>query len=342
MTKNKFERLPQDPNGVKKIISDYLRPQEIKFLSETGKYAHNMFKPELEYRAISELLSYVVKGNQDAAERILAKKPELLLKTSNVTDFSGRNFKQVTAFQLALWAKDRHMRDMMIRCIPNDEQGSGIRSNLLAQYQDLETYGISYTMRPIIYQIGGQTYTITSETNSKNYNMQPLLDAMRFYIDHFNEWIEDDHSISKEREDYWCKVVGLIQSTLPAHILNEYCCPRALRHSFNPPLTFKEETLPRQFKFKNWDVGGRDEWFNILELEGFGVSWGIFRGTNRVCHGMAKGPGPTWNVGMGVDLTALDTLDNVRAEEIAETATILNQGMAQPATCPDVFGASSF
>ena len=63
---------------------------------------------------------HVAFGEQDEAKEMLKINPELLLHKGDVTDYSNRTFKGITAFQYALWALDWHMWMMIKKYLPDD------------------------------------------------------------------------------------------------------------------------------------------------------------------------------------------------------------------------------
>ena len=62
-----------------------------------------------------------MQGEQDQAEKIIKDNPSLLLSPGTVTDLSGREFKQITAFQYVLWALDWHMWKMLLKYMDTKE-----------------------------------------------------------------------------------------------------------------------------------------------------------------------------------------------------------------------------
>ena len=91
-------------------IGETLSLKDKARLTSMSKYYHRLFQPEL--RA-ARLLLFVVRGEQDAADAMLRQHPELILKCGDVTDYSGRTFKKITAYEYAYWAKDTHMCRML-------------------------------------------------------------------------------------------------------------------------------------------------------------------------------------------------------------------------------------
>ena len=49
---------------------------------------------------MQQLLQYVVEGEQDQAEAIIKQNHNVLLLAGDVKDLSGREFKQITAFNM--------------------------------------------------------------------------------------------------------------------------------------------------------------------------------------------------------------------------------------------------
>ncbi|MBS0351998.1 MAG: protein kinase [Proteobacteria bacterium] len=177
------------------------------------------------------LLRLVTEGEQEYAENLIFKNPELLLISGCVTDLSERTFQKITPFQYALWAMDWHMIKMILGYLSPEMA--------IQQLEQLENEGTEH----------GKQFSLTS-----------LIDALGEYLIKYNssEW--------KELESYWAKV-GELQRLLPVHIVNEYC--RSDR-SFVPCPSFVEATLPRtrriMYEHKNEEMGEirlieRGEWY---------------------------------------------------------------------------------
>ncbi len=146
-------------------------------------------KPELKREdqgSLNQLLEFVVAGNLVKAEEMLKAKPGsfLLLHHGDVKDLSGREFKQVTAFQLALWAVDCHMWRMIQKYLPREFQ--------VQQWRELEDKGTEH---------------------GKYFNLQEE------WIDIVDLYLSNDAAIDAD-ECYKC-MIGL-EKELPAHVINEY------------------------------------------------------------------------------------------------------------------------
>jgi hypothetical protein len=191
----------------------------------------------VDQKALSQLLQYVVEGEQDKAETLIQKDPNLLLHMGTVTDLSGREFKGITAFQYALWALDWHMWQMIQRYLPTEAQ--------VEQLNQLESKGTTY---------------------GKHFSFEPLINALQVYVTHAEKkWDYDERA-----EYHWQTLVGGAQKLLPAHVINEYCRPD---RSFAPCPAFTEETLPRTRKFSN----GSEWFMAILNGGKLGEKFGAFR-----------------------------------------------------------------
>ncbi|MBS0351566.1 MAG: hypothetical protein JSR33_10365, partial [Proteobacteria bacterium] len=165
---------------------------------------------------------------------------------------SGREFKQITAFQYALWALDYHMWTMIQKYLPQEVPAQ--------QLQELETKGTAH---------------------GKYFSLQGLTGALQTYVDNAAKWDYDQRA-----EDQWCKKVGGEQKLLPAHVVNEYC--RADR-PFEPCPSEWESKLTRTRKVPEiWDstqskhVNG--SWFiPPSSKDGLGLSY-AFTGAAAGCR----------------------------------------------------------
>jgi len=105
-------------------------------------------------KAVEELLLHVVRGEQSEAEKMIVNNPDILLHKGQVTDYSNRTFKNITAFQYALWALDWHMWRMIKKYLPDKTAGE--------QLNELENRGTDYGV---------------------HYDFNELLNALNTYIE---------------------------------------------------------------------------------------------------------------------------------------------------------------
>ena len=249
---------------------------------------------------LETLLKLVAEGEQDQAEALIKKTPDLLLVPGKVTDLSGRTFEQITAFQYALWAMDYHMWTMIQKYLPKAAQAE--------QFQQLESKGTDY---------------------GKHYDIKPLTDALQHYIDNAEKWNYDQRA-----EDAWCKGVGGAQKMVPAHVANEYCRPD---RPFDPCPKEWESKLPRTLEVPDiWDGSKyiKGSWFVAPSSKsslGFsfafyrrGGAWPGARVRSRglVSTGWCRG-------GWCADLQSLQSLWKARTEQLKLLSTELTAGSTQ-------------
>jgi hypothetical protein len=246
-----------------------------------------------------DLLSCVAKGDELGAEKILKDNPALLSQPGDVVDFSGREFENVTAFQLAIWYKDAYMCKMILNCIADDNERRGA---LLEQYNSLDENGLNYTL-------DGTSF------HEKSYDFKPIIDALSFYMDHYDEWVVAGDWMAVE--DYWCKTIGVLQRYYPAHVAQEYCNP--VRPSDTEKrIAFNATSLKRSFNFYDYRTNKDVKWFPLAltETTGLGLSFGVLwaaGGGGRLAK-QILGDKPA---GL-VDLNAMTALDEIRTADILQ------------------------
>lgn len=162
---------------------------------------------DLQLRLANLQIEAVAFGEQEKAEAMAQQNPDLLLMASDITDCAGRHFKQITAFQYAIWALDWNMWEMLRKYIPED------------------------TVREQIEKIDSSAWI---KEHGNQVSWQPLIDALKYYIDNYNN--------AGERQNNWCNKVGTAQLMLPAHVINEYSRPD---QDLCPTPDFEKLKLPR-------------------------------------------------------------------------------------------------
>ncbi|MBS0350626.1 MAG: protein kinase [Proteobacteria bacterium] len=257
-------------------------------------------------KTLEQLLRFVVEGEQDKAEELIKKDKSLLFHAGAVKDLSGREFKQITAFQYALWAMDYHMWTMIQKYLPKELQAE--------QLQALESKGT---------------------THGKHFSLQELTDALQVYVDNAAKWNYDQRAV-----DQWCKKVGGAQTRLPAHVVNEYC--RADR-PFEPCPSEWESKLPRSRVVPAiWDSTQskyiHGSWFIApSSKDNLGLNFAFLRGwvsgPPARCWGDGIGRGGTVGAGRGgiaaLDLKALQSLWKTRTQQLellrSQLLSVVNQ-----------------
>lgn len=239
--------------------------------------ASTLFKNSCRNEFFSRLLQHVAYGEQEQAEAILQRYPSLLLVKGNVTDYSFRHFKNITAFQYALWALDQHMWTMLLKYLP--------KGYAAEQFSELEEKGTDY---------------------GKHYDFSSLISALEIYKKKYGPKYEDS-------VDCWIKVVGSAQRNVPAHVANEYCYPN--RNILTLP-SFTEAYLPRQlyigYNYNLYYTGVPTYWFPLDENSGLGFDFAV-----TTLRDVTRSPPCTWGAyGENRSLTAMNTLSKVRWEAL--------------------------
>ena len=197
-------------------------------------------------------------GAQDQMEPMLKERPEDLLLYRPLRDISGAQFRHISLFQHAVWTKDvRYMANMMLDCLPKNEQGETIRLEMVRQYEELMAQGVAYQLKGVMHEA------------ERHFSLQPLITALSTYVSEYKNWTE------KQREVHWCTVLGLAQTLLPAHIRHHYC---DVEESFLDA-NFKKPKLKRSLEIYNWVAGKSQLWSECLA--GLGSDFGVAGGRMR-------------------------------------------------------------
>jgi len=302
MRKNHIKRVPGDV--IRKIADDYLTPRDQSAFFQTSKQEEDAgFRLT---RLVNTLLLYVAKGKQDEAEKGLTKRPELLLETGSVTDYSGRIFKSITAYEYAYWAKDRHMC-RMLEAHMNDVT----KADMLERVHVIEEDGLTYEQ-------DGHKFK-----NSRHFDMTPLQTALQRYIDAYDAYDKSDVAGTAVQAAW--RQLGLAQRDLPVHVINEYCRPD---RPFNPLPEFNEDRLPRGTEYFDYSTHTNLNFFSFVlsDSSGLGINWALIRNERRSsaygpCFVEGFGPRPLPRLMSSAqdaeaDLAAVSHLDVVRTNDL--------------------------
>ncbi|KTD22780.1 SidC homolog [Legionella lansingensis] len=235
--KSLFEKLSLETNHE---IADHLISPDLLNLVLTSKPHAAFFKPILDVR---KLLLHVVRGEYDAVRAMLAKDVHLLVKKGKITDYSGRIFSNISSFQYALWALDKHMWTMMLDCLPKNEEGKAIKAQLFAQYKQVKQNGVTY-------KLYGKTIT------EKHFDFQnTIIKELQMNVNYFNMPYNQINNWD-EIDQQWIKGVGGAQRLLPMHVVYEYCSV-----SFSPVPAFTIQPFPEKH-FYNPETQKYENWFH--------------------------------------------------------------------------------
>lgn len=253
------------------------------------------------------LLKYGVKANQKAAELLITENPSLLLFKGDVVDDSGRYFKNVSFLQVITWCLDvLYMGNMVHESLLKDEEDEKIRIQLSQQLEEQMSKGLSFELKIgdylpetekgqaqkkrliagikklielkyLNYEFKEGSDDILIIKNESHFDLTPLVKALQYYADHYDGWSGD------ECQEFWCTVVGLLQTLLPLYIRQHYCDPD---EAFYPKPTFDKKEFKRCLDFNNWV--SNDEKLLDCSAFGLGLDYGILRALVRgsaVCAG---------------------------------------------------------
>ncbi len=173
----------------------------------------------VEQKIVNTFLSYVVKGNQVKVEEILERHPHLVLSKGDCKDPAGREFRNITGFQYALWALDWHMWEVML--------------DYLQEFDDDEVYRQYYDQKTRTKALG----------HGEHYNFQELLYALKSFIAQYDALKKSNNQVALDR--LWVHNIGGAQRKTVAHVAQEYCNPD---RPFNPIPDFNKKPFKRQLK----------------------------------------------------------------------------------------------
>ncbi|HGP3649972.1 TPA: F-box protein [Legionella pneumophila] len=250
---SKFEKFNELPAELKIETAQNLSNRDLVNLAQTSKYHLALFQPLLDVR---KLLHYVARGDHNAVEAMLKKDMSLIFKRGVVTDCSGREFENISAFEYALWALDKHMWAAMIACIPQNEEGRKVFAQLIAQYNKVNTDGVTY-------KLNGKT--ITEQHFDFN---NTIIKELQTQVDSLNApGVKHWDAIDKQ----WREGVGSAQNLFPMHVVYEYCSDEP----FYPVPKFTSQ--PKSSKqFFNWTTDKDENWFSVASK--LSVDFAIYKG----------------------------------------------------------------
>jgi len=266
-------------------------------LASTSKKYYGIFQSEL---GAARLLLFVARGQQDEAHSMLGQFPKLLLKCGDVTDYSGRTFNKITAYEYAYWAKDTHMCRMLETHMVN-----ATKDFMLKRIDVMERDGLTYEQHGVVI------------THSKHFDFTPLKTALRRYVDGYDNWFATSNWAAMKAA--WMEV-GIAQRDMPVHVVNEYCHPD---RSFYPRPEFNEEALPRSLRFYNDNTNSEQALFplDVSDTVGLGIDWAVARGEAVRAGHCVLAPAAPWYMAHSApaDLAAVSRLDEVRTVDLTQS-----------------------
>jgi hypothetical protein len=296
-----FDKLPLEIRGK---IAERVSIHDLIRLRRTSTHLA-FFKHLLDARLLRKLLHYVVCGEHDAVQLMLKNAMNLIYTRGRVTDCSGRTFENISPFEYALWALDKHMWTLMLACIPRNKEGKKILAQLLSQYEKVNTEGITY-------RLCGKRIT------EKHFDFaNTIIKELQTQVDSINT--------SKAKDDIgkqWREGVGSAQKLLPMHVVYEYCSDVPF-HPL-PQFTFQPKKLSREFY--NWITQEDENWFS--DDSKLAVDFAIFKSTRRsAAADMNRGLPPMGRCCF-LDLVAIKRLWQVRTTDFINLKSQLESQMA--------------
>jgi hypothetical protein len=285
----KFDDLPS-PLQIK--TAQNLSTTDLKSLAISSKYNNGLFKPMADVR---QFLHAVTCGEHKAVKEMLKKDTSLIFKRGSVTDCSGRSFDNISAFEYALWCLDKHMWTTMIGCIPHNEKRQFVFAKLLAQYNSVSRYGVTYKFNGAA--ITEQHFDFE---NTIFNTLQILLILLK------TPGPKDWSALAK----HWRENVGGAQKMLPMHVVDEYCSNKSFADI--PEFTDKPESSKQ---FYNWTTKSDEYWFKSDSK--LGIDFAIYK-TNAIGYDQGIGCCGAWPNAVNLlelDLAALSALYKIRSED---------------------------
>ncbi|BCA96479.1 hypothetical protein TUM19329_28400 [Legionella antarctica] len=295
---SKFENFNKLPLELKIETAQNLSNRDLVNFAQTSKYHLALFQPLIDVR---KLLHHVTRGEHDAVKAMLNKDMSLIFKRGILTDCSGREFENISVFEYALWALDKHMWAAMIACILQNEEGKPIFEILIAQYNKVNTDGVTY-------RLNGKTIT------EKHFDFEnTIIKELQTQVDSINApGVENRDAIDKQ----WREGVGSAQNLFPMHVVYEYCSDEP----FYPVPEFTSQ--PKSSKqFYNWITKKDENWFSVDSK--LAVDFAIYKsGAGRAGPGRIAG-----RDGAARDLDAMTALCKVRTNDFLDFKSQLEDKM---------------
>ncbi len=296
---SKFEKFNELPPELKSEPAQNLSNRDLVNLAQTSKYHLALFQPVIDVR---KLLHHVTRGEHDVVKAMLKQDISLIFKRGKVTDCSGREFENISGFEYALWALDKHMWAKMITCVPQNEEDKRIFEKLIAQYNKVNTDRVTY-------RLNGKTIT------EKHFDFEnTIIKELQTQVDSINApGVKSWDTIDNQ----WREGVGGAQKRLPMHIVDEYCS----NEPFYPVPKFI--TQPKSSKqFYNWATDKDENWFSVDSK--LSVDFAIYRGSGAAP--VARAGGAAWGV-RRIELVAMTALCKVRTNDFIDLKSQLEDQM---------------
>lgn len=301
---SKFEIFNELSEELKIETAQSLSNRDLVNLAQTSKYHLALFKPVIDVR---KLLHQVTRGEHDVVKAMLKQDINLIFKRGKVTDCSGREFENISGFEYALWALDKHMWAAMLECIPSEEVKK-VFAQLIAQYNKVNTDGVTY-------RLNGKTIT------EKHFDFEnTIIKELQTHVDSiYAPGAKNRDAINQQ----WREGIGGAQKKLPMHFVDEYCS-KELFHPV-PPFTSQPKSLKQ---FYNWDTEEYENWFSVDSK--LSVDFALCKWIGDKDRSIGPGSVSTSRSGLFLarrDLVALTVLCKVRTNDFIDLKSQLEDQM---------------
>ncbi len=278
-------------------------------LQEQGLFQGKRRKIELPVDSAQLLTLLAAHGEEDTIKQLIQLSPpeflDSLATRVTVTDYSGRTFTNISAFQLMSWALDSQMivtamlEPLQKAFNEGYAEADRIRQELERQSHEIQTTGVNYTLNGEVTPHG-----------ERHFDFQPLIKSLRDYGQQYDKWT------SEQCQEHWCHQVGMLQRLVPAHVAQHYCEEKPFRNT----------TLLRSLRFRNLTSKADDifeSWFPLTRDNRLGDNFAIFNSQGRSAEGAET---PICKIDSLNNSEALSALLQARIQDFAE----LREQLAMP------------
>lgn len=245
-------------------------------------------------------LESVVKCDMDTVDLLLQRNSSLLVHKGDVIDYSGREWKNISAVQYASWALDTELFEKMMGYISDDEDGDFLREQIRTQVKEADSNGLCFLKQ-------GQKFV------ESQYNFTKLTDLYRKYLKQFERKFFHLQMVSELQ-----LLLGQEQRNVPVHVAHRFCNPD---EPFKPTPQFDTPLRVRSLAIHDVHHGKIDHWWSPpYTYSGWGSKVPTFwsRGSADVRRG-----GPTLKLrnnedkAAKIDLEALEALFKKKVKSLA-------------------------
>lgn len=237
---------------VEQLSQDIVEEKIMKFIGNRSDLAnlakasipmHALFQPRL---SADRLLLAVAHCDIDPVMPLIKKNPNNILKKGDITDYSGRVFKNISPLQYAAWAYDTDtLKLLLAHCDQN------MKLTASQQLAELEMNGTEH---------------------GAHFNFDPLLKALTDCVHNFNVWSDE------QVENHWVKTIGGCQKMLPTHVAMIYCRTGVVwQDAFDLPTQFGMMKKTLNIYKLSASSEKMENWFPLTKDSGLGSTF-------AVCH----------------------------------------------------------